>query len=144
MKECLKCKTPRHYTEFAFKDKARNIRSKWCKSCHNVYTQSHYFNNKLKYKTNKATRKAGLYKYVIDYLKKHPCVDCKEDDLLVLEFDHVRGKKIANISRMLEFTTLSVIKEEIKKCQVRCANCHRRKTAKDNKWKKTTVQKKGK
>lgn len=142
MKVCYRCDKPKHHTEFAFRNKKKNKKGPYCKECKNIYTRKHYSRNKLQYKTTRIARRAILYKHVTDYLKKHPCVDCGETDLLVLEFDHVRGKKIATISRMIELTSLAKIKEEIKKCQVRCANCHRRKTAKDQKWKKTTLQKK--
>ena len=63
------------------------------------------------------------------------CVDCGERDIRVLEFDHVRGKKVANISTLA--TTGSCwrrIAEEIAKCEIRCANCHRRKTFEQFGW----------
>ena len=64
----------------------------------------------------------------VRYLSEHPCVDCGEVDSVVLDFDHVRGKKFKNIAEMANsYPWLSVLKE-IEKCVVRCANCHRRKT----------------
>ena len=66
---------------------------------------------------------------VLEYLKRHPCVDCGESDPVVLEFDHVRGEKKAGISKMLtNKVPLKTLLAEIAKCEVRCANCHRRKT----------------
>lgn len=68
-------------------------------------------------------------KYVYDFLRKNPCMECGETDILVLDFDHVRGKKVANISDMLASgRTLLVIIEEMEKCEVVCANDHRRRT----------------
>jgi hypothetical protein len=68
---------------------------------------------------------------VYAYLAEHPCVDCGESDPVVLDFDHVRGQKFMNVKRMLAGTySLKRIFEEIEKCDVRCANCHRRATAK--------------
>ncbi len=65
---------------------------------------------------------------VLQYLLKHPCVDCGEADPLVLEFDHQRDK-LFNISTLLcRPVVWSLILAEIQKCQVRCANCHRRRT----------------
>jgi hypothetical protein len=65
---------------------------------------------------------------MIEYLLAHPCVDCGETDLLVLEFDHLRDKKY-NIGEMVnrDFTWGSILRE-IEKCEVVCANCHRRRT----------------
>jgi hypothetical protein len=66
---------------------------------------------------------------VWDYLSSHPCVDCGEADPVVLEFDHVRGVKAQPIAKMLSSVAWERIAAEIEKCDVRCANCHRRKTA---------------
>jgi hypothetical protein len=60
--------------------------------------------------------------------------DCGEKNPVVLEFDHIQDKK-CDISRMLaNGLSIKTIKAEISKCEVRCANCHRRKTAKDYNW----------
>lgn len=64
------------------------------------------------------------------YLEKHPCVDCGETDPMVLQFDHVRGSKSFNVSNAVSGQySLNRISEEITKCDIRCANCHVRKTA---------------
>ena len=73
-------------------------------------------------------RRLLLQQQLLDYLHSHPCVDCGEADPVVLEFDHVRDK-VANVSALIHAQRpWGVILEEIEKCQVRCANCHRRKT----------------
>ena len=61
------------------------------------------------------------------YLLSHPCVDCGETDLRVLEFDHRPGEvKSADVGRLLVtgFSWTS-IERELAKCDVRCSNCHR-------------------
>lgn len=76
---------------------------------------------------NRAERKI----FVLEYLTEHTCVDCGIDDPIVLEFDHVRGDKITSISNMVNnCCAYEKILNEIKKCDVRCANCHRIKTTK--------------
>ena len=70
---------------------------------------------------------------VMQYLRSHPCVDCTEGDIVVLEFDHLPGLvKKFEIGRALTSTTRSLksILDEIKKCEVVCANCHKRRTSK--------------
>jgi hypothetical protein len=68
-------------------------------------------------------------------LLHHSCVDCGESDPLVLDFDHVRGMKKRHVSRMISGgTSIETLRKEIEKCVVRCANCHRRKTARELAW----------
>jgi hypothetical protein len=71
------------------------------------------------------------FKAVVDALKNVPCTDCGVSyPSRVMEFDHLdpKDKKI-NISRAVGKTTTwasqRAVLEEIKKCQVVCANCHR-------------------
>jgi hypothetical protein len=67
--------------------------------------------------------------FVLEYLKSHPCVDCGEVNPVVLEFDHVRGEKHFNISKASTLNiSLPRLQDEVAKCDVRCANCHRKKT----------------
>ena len=69
-------------------------------------------------------------RYVHEYLEIHHCVHCGIKDPVVLEFDHISGQKFKNISYLVKRGfAWEVIYLEINKCQVLCANCHRRKTA---------------
>tara|TARA_R110000787_G_scaffold9510_1_gene33148 strand:- start:987 stop:1397 length:411 start_codon:yes stop_codon:yes gene_type:complete len=95
-----------------------------------AFAKKHYLLNKDKYLRkaylrNKKTR--GSNKAFIDEIKSScPCVDCGENNPIVLEFDHVRGEKRANVSDMTRHAySLKAIQEEIDKCDIRCANCHR-------------------
>lgn len=110
-----------------------------CKPCQRRYGRQHYRDNREYYLDKAARRKAEVQKRYralqADYLKEHPCVDCGEEDLVVLQFDHVSGTKTANVSNMISNgLPWPLILEEIAKCAVRCANCHARKTAADNGW----------
>lgn len=58
------------------------------------------------------------------------CMDCGESDPVVLDFDHRPGTdKEGNIGsyRSLGWS-IERLTKEIKKCDVVCANCHRRRT----------------
>jgi hypothetical protein len=78
-----------------------------------------------------------------EWLQQHPCIDCGETDILVLELDHIRGKESRKDAISLLVCTnrrWEFILKKIADCVVRCANCHRRKTAKQlgwYKWKRT-------
>lgn len=73
--------------------------------------------------------------YISEYLSTHPCVNCGERDPIVLEFHHVRGEKTLEVSRLIgRGASLEAIKAEIDKCDVVCANCHRRITSENQGW----------
>jgi hypothetical protein len=75
----------------------------------------------------------------LEYLLAHPCVDCGETDPVVLEFDH-RGQKLFTVSEVLHWhVRWEVIAAEIEKCEVRCANCHRRRHADEAGWFRAVV-----
>ena len=115
-----------------------------CKPCVKIINQTHYATSKLVQNPKRAaTRERAVEAARIliwDWLEKHPCVDCDERDILVLQFDHVRGQKFKDISVMM-FSGYGVakIQTEIEKCDVRCANCHARKTASQFGWSKLAL-----
>jgi len=140
-KRCSKCL--RVLDESNFNWKIKGIRLQYhCKDCSRRYIRNHYKNN-LKYYLNKARKrnlmvKQRAYAYLGPYLLTHPCVDCGETDILVLEFDHRdRKMKAGVISRIIQNGgTLEKVIEEVQKCDIRCSSCHRRKTEKENNsWK---------
>jgi len=95
------------------------------------YFKDWYQRNKEKHKTACSLRRARQVKEnqkkIVEYLKLHPCVDCGEIDIVVLQFDHVRGKKFKEIGCMMS-CAWATIEREITKCVVRCANDHIRRT----------------
>jgi hypothetical protein len=69
-------------------------------------------------------------RYLLDYFSSHPCCDCGETDPMVLEFDHLDAEaKAFDICHCLPYRNWQSILDEIDKCEVVCANCHRRRTA---------------
>ena len=88
--------------------------------------------NRRRYIDRSQRRKQELWaertQWLLDYFVEHPCADCGETDPVVLEFDHLRDKRF-NIGPELANYAWEDIVEEIAKCEVVCANCHRRRTA---------------
>jgi hypothetical protein len=125
--------------DFNWKYKDRGIRTTRCKFCQSQLSKQHYKNNKQPYFDRVRAREVLVIednqKRLADYLHRHPCVDCGQTDIRVLEFDHVRGNKSNNIARMVgEGFSWFTIEAEIAKCEVRCANCHRIKTNERSGW----------
>lgn len=61
--------------------------------------------------------------------KDRPCQDCGQTyPYYVMDFDHQRDKKFL-VGRMVWSTTsMEKVREEIEKCDIVCANCHRERT----------------
>jgi hypothetical protein len=134
MKFCPRCKEKKALDEF-YRKRDRKAGS-YCKICQLAYVREHYKRDPASYNARRYISHAA-YKnrnraLVLAHLAEHPCVDCNETDILVLDFDHVRGTKICSISHMIRSGTAAPkLLAEMEKCVVRCANCHRRKTAQE-------------
>ena len=66
--------------------------------------------------------------YVRDLLITSCCVDCGETRLAVLEFDHIGAKRANVVDLARRGCGMQALLAEISRCEVRCANCHRRRT----------------
>lgn len=105
-----------------------------------AYGRAHYRANKSVYKERAMAHKKKaaikIRSLIWDYLKQNPCIDCGESDPTVLEFDHRDDEnKLFNISDCVSSGyAAGKVLAEIEKCDARCANCHRRRTAKSFGW----------
>ena len=68
------------------------------------YARKHYLANKEKMIEKAKKYNSSVYErnlnYIKNYLSNNPCVDCGNNNIVVLEFDHVRGEKKYNVSDM--------------------------------------------
>lgn len=135
-KNCTKCGFYKPLEEFNFTDKAHAIHHSNCRECTKQASKISYRKRRDFYiqenKRLKRRRKRKLVQFLRNYFLSHPCTDCGLTDPLVLQFDHVNGEKKMSIAAMMTSAlNLQTILDEIEKCEVRCANCHLRKTAKE-------------
>jgi hypothetical protein len=105
------------------------------------YARDHYQRNIRRYADHDWERKRSARKALNlelgEYLQSHPCVDCGEADPLVLDFDHRDGvEKLETIAYLRVRGNREELLAEIEKCDVRCSNCHSRRTAKQFGWSK--------
>lgn len=141
MKTCIRCSQEKEVADFNFKFKSKGIRQTQCKSCTRTYIREHYYKNREYYLTkarrNNLIIRQEVKKYIWEYLSTHSCIDCGEKDIIVLEFDHKQDDKFREIGKMVSGRySLEKVKIEVQKCEIRCADCHRRKTAKQLGWHK--------
>jgi len=71
---------------------------------------------------------------VLERLRQASCQDCGVADPLVLQFDHLTAKRKDVAWLVSSGSRASLISAELAKCEVRCANCHRRRTARTGNW----------
>jgi hypothetical protein len=130
MKRCARCGEVKEDDDFNWRYLGI-MRQSICRDCQRLQRREHYERNveKEKARTYKVTkrRREDAQRFIYEYLSYQKCVDCGEYDFSVLTFDHVRGKKKKEISRMIaDGDSVDAILQEIAKCQVVCANCHMR------------------
>lgn len=131
---CPRCRRLRPAGAFAWWSREAGIRQPWCRDCHNAHKRAFYAQNRDAEIARARRRQTAIIAENLPrlraYLEQHPCVDCGERDVDVLDFDHLRDKR-NNVTTMVWAGLLwRTIEAEIAKCEVRCANCHRRTTAK--------------
>jgi hypothetical protein len=139
LRRCSRCGELKALSDFPLRDIRAGAKGHYCRPCQAEYRRGHYVRNRPDY-IRRAMDEARLKKedqllLLHDYLRSHPCVECGETDIVALDFDHIDpGEKELEISKMLGRRPWMSILAEIRKCAVRCANCHRRRTAEQQGW----------
>lgn len=140
-KTCTGCGLERPIGEFPIKNKKSGRRGTRCRACRSAYGKLHYQNNRDRYcarpRAPRREQREPYWAWVMTFLASHPCVDCGETDRIVLQFDHRDGTtKVDAVGTMLNRESWGALLNEIAKCDVRCANCHRLRTAQQFDWAK--------
>ena len=134
-KWCGRCERTRPLSAFSKNRRRADGLQSYCKPCKSRVDREWYERRGGTQRKRNRGYVARNARYVWDYLLRHPCVDCGEGNPVVLEFDHVRGDKVNAVSNMVQRQfSIAALDEEIAKCEVRCANCHKIKTAREHGW----------
>jgi len=136
---CCMCHEDKPESEFAYRRIATGELQDQCRACQAAYRREHYLSNRPLYIAREVARIEGyrLQNRILlrDYLLTHPCVDCAESDVVVLEFDHRETAQKRNaVTYLAARKPWHIVALEIAKCDVRCANCHRIRTALQFAW----------
>lgn len=138
-KKCCKCGLVKRSSDFGINNAKRDGLQTHCRECKREYQNRWYHENKEKHIVNVNIRRRQYVRINRDrlnvYLMDHPCIHCGDTELLMLDFDHVRGVKRGAVSQLVSsgFPWKTILLE-IAKCEVRCVRCHRRKTAAQFGW----------
>jgi hypothetical protein len=141
-KKCTGCGLERPIAEYVIKDKETGRRGTRCRACRSAYGKRHYARNRDQYIARSKARpdrhrheRMTYWSWLMNYLASHPCVDCGAAEPVLLQFDHRDGTmKVDTVGSMLHRASWTTLLNEIAKCDVRCANCHRIRTAERFGW----------
>jgi len=127
-KTCSKCKEVISLDLFNFKNKARGEKYSCCKTCWNAINKQRYADNKQYYIDKAKSRTEAIRSWLKDLKSELICARCGEDHWSCLELHHEdQLEKEFQISDAAHRGySKKRIMEEIKKCEVLCANCHRK------------------
>lgn len=118
---CCKCKVSKSLSDF-YRDKGKKLGRKYiCKRCSGI-------TDKEPQRKRRIRREEKIQQSVFEYKQKRGCFMCEESDPLVLDLHHKDpSNKKSDISQMISNgCSLSDIMMEAEKCEVVCANDHRR------------------
>jgi 5-methylcytosine-specific restriction endonuclease McrA len=127
LRRCGKCE--RRLPLELFNRHPKYGRQYWCRECFRSYFRARGSRHLEQVEQARAARRRKARDHVLRILQRSSCLDCGESDPIVLDFDHVHGKKLTTISNLVwRGHSISAIDREIAKCEIVCANCHRRRT----------------
>ncbi len=127
---CIACLKTLPSRFFRWKNRKAGLKVPRCKPCDILYRAEVYRSKTPLYIERNKRRYQKLMDFVTN-LKRGPCMDCKKKfDPCAMDFDHRDSSlKIDKVSRLLSRSfSKERILEEINKCDLICANCHRVRT----------------
>lgn len=134
MKKCFKCQLDKNESEFAINRSHKDGLSSYCKPCNSANARANYRKKdsiQSAQKLRAASNRSKIQDRVNQLKSSLGCSTCPENDFRCLDFHHIDPEtKLASVSNLVvrKFSA-EKIDEEIKKCIVLCANCHRKQHA---------------
>lgn len=93
---------------------------------HKVYSRKHYLKNQEEIIQKNKVSKAQQKETWSEFKRGLKCTKCGFDHTAALDFHHEDpAEKEYNVNRLVSNKQFTKAYEEIKKCIVLCANCHR-------------------
>ena len=128
MKKCSKCKEEKELTEFGNnKWNIKDGKSSYCKRCMKEYSKVDFVNKKEQYQKRMRLYKRQQIQWYRDLKASLECEKCGFKHPAAIDFHHIdpKTKEFSIGSELYNGKSIESIKEEMKKCIVLCANCHR-------------------
>jgi hypothetical protein len=126
-KLCTKCSKRKPAKEFAKRKNTKDGLQYICRPCQSVAQKSNYKKTRNAVIAAVLDRKKKLTEEFKEWKQTLCCVKCGEDDPSCLDFHHIDpSKKDFQISKVIMSLHSDKLKQELQKCAVVCANCHRK------------------
>lgn len=127
MKICSRCKKEKELKFFNKNKTKEDGYQTFCKSCQSEYQKVYYVLDRKGQLKRVRQRKIKLTTWFKEYKKTLKCTRCPENHPACLDFHHPAGDKKFNTGQMARngYSKKKVL-EEVSKCVVLCANCHRK------------------
>lgn len=107
-------------------DRKNKLFQSLCRECQKQYRRDHYLENKQKYIDKAKVYTQNCVDWFNEFKQKLKCERCPEDRYWVLDFHHKDpNEKDVEVSLLVRKGNKKKLIEEINKCIVLCANCHR-------------------
>jgi hypothetical protein len=126
MKTCTRCKQLLPLDCFGNKTESKDGKKSACKQC--CTKQNHQWRRTTKGKRSHAAgvkkRRRSTKLWLLEQIGANCCSQCPENHPACLDFHHKHGKKFNLAPNMTK--SKQELLEEVRKCIVLCANCHRK------------------
>lgn len=134
---CSVCRKYKPLEHFAIRSKTGTRRHD-CKDCYNIKRRAQYKNDKDHKQQGISRRRKNkfkLKKWFLEIKSQYECTDCGESDPACIDFHHYpeRRNNGPTICQLLNSVSRKdKILSELEKCIALCANCHRKRHAKED------------
>lgn len=126
---CTKCGRWKPERDF---HRSRTGQFSYCAGCRREYDRLYYrAGGKVRRRQRQEARREIAFSWLAEIKRGVPCADCERTfPVVVMHFDHLPGEdKIDSISALAQNRSRTLVIEELKKCELVCANCHAIRTA---------------
>jgi hypothetical protein len=136
IKRCIKCRERKPESDYSKNPSKKDGLNSICRKCFSMYYKSWYSKNSTTHKINTQNRTKTYrqdFRTFLDSVKDVPCKDCGvKYPPYVMDFDHRDpSEKLMGVGDTYRYASSVIsdeVKEEIKKCDIVCSNCHRERT----------------
>lgn len=128
MKVCSKCSTEKLASEFYTSTRTKDGLQSRCKQCNKTDHEQHYVKDKQKYVARSRTRRLRIAEEYATWKSMQVCCKCGESDEVCLDAHHLDpSQKEYSLSKLgMEEFGSNKWNDELAKCIIVCANCHRK------------------